>query len=230
MKSKTILIADDEVQYVYPLRNALEKEGYTVVHAQSAAEALTKASSHPSVLIMDLMHSSGNTNGLDVCRELRAMPDAKQLPIIFVTRSEDEASELIGLELGADDYIRKPVSPRVLSARIKNVLKRYNILPASEVSYVKDGEVEVDRNQHTVKVRGKDLFLPRKEFEILWLLLANKGKVYSRDMLLRRIWGENVYVTERTVDVHICKIRDRFTKLGLDKLETIKGVGYRFKV
>lgn len=227
MKTKTILIADDELHYVNPLRSALEREGYNVVWAQNATEALSQASNKPELLIMDLMR--GQSAGFDVCRKLRSMPEAKHLPIIMLTNRNEEADEVIGLELGADEFLNKSVSPRVLSARIKNVLRRYNVRPSDEISYFRLNGFEIDKGSHSVKLGGKEIFLPRKEFELLWILSSSRGKVFSREMLLRRIWGENIYVTDRTVDVHICKVRERLGKFGLENLETIKGVGYRFK-
>ncbi|NTU73954.1 response regulator transcription factor, partial [Candidatus Roizmanbacteria bacterium] len=133
------------------------------------------------------------------------------------------------LELGADDFLGKAISPRVLSARIKNVLKRHNIDAREELTYLKFQNLEIDRDSHTVRLDEKEIFLPRKEFELLWLLASNRGKVFSREMLLSRIWGENIYVTDRTVDVHICKARQRLGQFGTDYFETIKGVGYRMK-
>ncbi|MBC8043202.1 MAG: response regulator transcription factor [Rhizobacter sp.] len=227
MKAKTILIADDELHYVNPLRSALEKEGYSVMWAQNAAETISKAAAKPEILIMDLMR--GQSAGFDVCRKLRSMPEAKHLPIIMLTNRNEEADEVIGLELGADEYLHKSVSPRVLSARIKNVLRRYNVRTQEEVSCLKIAQMEIDKNSHCVMLAGKEIFLPRKEFELLWILASNRGKVFSREMLLRRIWGENIYVTDRTVDVHICKVRERLNKFGQENIETIKGVGYRFK-
>ncbi|MCS7210401.1 MAG: response regulator transcription factor, partial [Chloroherpetonaceae bacterium] len=121
-------------------------------------------------------------------------------------------------------------TPRVLLARLRNILKRCTApAPTTEVSYIKVGALEIDRATYTVRLSGKEVFLPRKEFELLWVLASNKGKVFSREMLLRSVWGENVYVTERTVDVHICKIRQRLGAFGAENLETIKGVGYRIK-
>lgn len=226
--NKTILIADDEVSYVSLLRTQFEKEGYSVIWAQSAAEAMAKVAMRPIAVIVDLMRSQGA--GLELCRKLRAFPEWRHLPIIVFTSKQEESDEVISLEMGADDFVHKSATPRVLLARLRNILKRCTA-PASttEVSYIKIGALEIDRATYTVRLSGKEVFLPRKEFELLWVLASNKGKVFSREMLLRSVWGENVYVTERTVDVHICKIRQRLGAFGAENLETIKGVGYRIK-
>lgn len=230
-KAKTILIGDDDFQYVNWLRSTLEKEGYNVVWAQSASEVMSKVSLRPTAIIVDFMR--GQSVGLDLCRELRKLPEFKHLPIIMLTRKREDSDEATGLEVGADDYIHKSVSNRVLSARLRNVLKRSGTSEADLIeenaTEIKLDDLVVNRQTHTVLLKGKDIFLPRKEFELLWLLVANKGKVFSREILLRRIWGESVYVTDRTVDVHICKIRQRLGAFGQENLETIKGIGYRIK-
>jgi two-component system alkaline phosphatase synthesis response regulator PhoP len=231
-KAKTILIGDDDFQYVNWLRATLEKEGYNVVWAQNVSEVMSKISTKPTAVIVDFMR--GQSVGLDLCRELRNLPEFKHLPIIMLTRKREDSDEVTGLEVGADDYIHKSVSNRVLSARLRNVLKRSSSYSEPEFTEettveIKLGDLVVNRQMHTVLLKGKEVFLPRKEFELLWLLVANRGKVFSREILLRRIWGENVYVTDRTVDVHICKIRQRLGDFGQENLETIKGVGYRIK-
>jgi len=230
-KAKTILIGDDDFQYVNWLRATLEKEGYSVVWAQNASEVMSKISTKPTAVIVDFMR--GQPIGLELCRELRSLPEFKHLPLIMLTRKRADSDEAAGLEVGADDYIHKSVSNRVLSARLRNVLKRNGNLETDSAEEnaieIKLGDLVVNRQTHTVLLKGKEIFLPRKEFELLWLLVANKGKVFSREILLRRIWGESVYVTDRTVDVHICKIRQRLGEFGQENLETIKGVGYRIK-
>ncbi len=231
VKAKTILIGDDDFQYVNWLRTTLEKEGYHVIWAQNVSEVMSKISSKPTAVIVDFMR--GQAAGLELCRKLRSLPEFKHLPIIMLTRKREDSDEATGLEVGADDYIHKSVSNRVLSARLRNVLKRSGVdsePSEEEVTEVRLGDLVINRQTHTVLLKGKEIFLPRKEFELLWLLACNKGKVFSREILLRQIWGENVYVTERTVDVHICKIRQRLGTFGQESLETIKGVGYRIKV
>ncbi|MFN3394234.1 MAG: winged helix-turn-helix domain-containing protein, partial [Candidatus Thermochlorobacter sp.] len=165
-----------------------------------------------------------------LCRKLRMQPEWRYLPIIIFTNKEGESDEVVCLEVGADDFIHKSASLRVFSARLRNILRRYVAAPAAdEVSYIKINQLEINKAFYLVRLNQKDIFLPRKEFELLWILASNKGKVFSREMLLRRVWGENVYVTDRTVDVHICKIRQRLGAFGHEHLETIKGIGYRIK-
>lgn len=227
MNPRTILIADDEPKYATWLRSRLEQEGYNVVLARDAAETLAGLAYKPEVILLDLM--KGDSSGLELCRQLRSLPESKTLPIIMMANNAEEADEVLSLELGADDFLTKAASPRVLTARIKNVLKRYNVNAREEITYLNLKGLEIDRNTHTVKLDGTDVFLPRKEFELLWILATNKGKVFSREMLLRRVWGENIYVTDRTVDVHVCKVRQRLGDFGSGNIETIKGVGYRLK-
>ncbi|NTV46468.1 MAG: response regulator transcription factor [Chlorobiales bacterium] len=227
MNPRTILIADEELKYATWLRSHLEQEGYNVVMARNASETLARLSYKPEMILLDLM--KGDASGAELCRQIRSMPESESLSIIMMSNKPEETDELLCLELGADDFLAKAISPRVLTARIKNVLKRHNVDARGELSYIKVQNLEVDRTNHTVRLDEADVFLPRKEFELLWLLATNRGKVFSREMLLSRIWGENIYVTERTVDVHICKVRQRLAKFGAEYFETIKGVGYRMK-
>lgn len=227
MTQRTILIADKEPKFTSWLQSHLEQEGYTVLLARDASETLARLSNKPEMILMDLM--KGESGGPELCRQLRAMPESKSLPIIMMSNKPEEMDEVLCLEMGADDFLAKAISPRVLSARIKNVLKRHNLDARQELSYIKIEGLEIDRSSHSVRLEGKEIRLPRKEFELLWLLATNRGKVFSREMLLRRIWGENIYVTDRTVDVHICKVRQRLGEFGAEYFEGIKGVGYRIK-
>ncbi len=227
MNPRTILIADKEPQYVSGIRERLEQEGYKIVWAKDNAETLAQLAKKPEVILLDLKQD--DTQGFDLFRQLRSIPEGKSLPIIMLSSKNDESQEVLGLELGADDFLTKSISPKLLSARIRNVLKRYNINTSDELTQLKVKDLLIDRSTHTVKLEDEDLFLPRKEFELLWILSTNIGKVFSREMLLRRVWGENIYVTDRTVDVHICKVRQRLGKFGEHNIETIKGVGYRLK-
>ena len=227
MNPRTILIADNEPQYVSWIRKRLEQEGYSIVWAKDKAETIAQLSKKPEVILLDLKQD--DSQGFDLFRQLRSIPEGKSLPIIMLSNKNDETEEVLGLELGADDFLTKSTSPQLLSARIKNVLKRYNINTSEEVTKLTVKDLEIDRSTHTVKIGEKEIFLPRKEFELLWILSTNVGKVFSREMLLRRVWGENIYVTDRTVDVHICKVRQRLDEFGDQNIETIKGVGYRLK-
>jgi two-component system alkaline phosphatase synthesis response regulator PhoP len=155
------------------------------------------------------------------------------MPVIFLTARSGEADQIIGLELGADDYIQKPVSPRVLVARVKSILRRterpelYSMSDDAGKEQISVGDILIDRASYKVHIDGSEVFFPRKEFELLYFLATHPGRVYSREALLNRVWGEGAYVVERTVDVHIFKVREKLGARG-EKIETVKGVGYRF--
>jgi two-component system alkaline phosphatase synthesis response regulator PhoP len=182
------------------------------------------------VIILDIMMPG--MDGYDVCRKLRSHPRHSNTPIIFLTARVGELDEILGLELGADDYIQKPISPRVLLARVKRIVRRKDELVAHDTivapEILKIDGLVINRQNYTVVVDGDEKFFPKKEFELLAFLAANPGRAFSRDELLSRIWGETVQVVERTVDVHVSKIRDKLEPHG-DCIETIKGVGYRFR-
>lgn len=225
---RRILVVDDEKDIVDLIAYNLRQEGYDVLFAYSGKEALEQAVIHPDLIILDVMMPE--PDGYETCRRLKADPRTAAIPVIFLTARSGEADEVIGLELGADDFIQKPISPRKLIARVKTVFRRQE--PSAEIreepDVIKAGRLEINRTNYTVHVGRKEIFLPRKEFELLALLASNRGKVFSREMLLNSIWGRDVVVIDRTVDVHIRKIRE---KLGDEarQIETIKGVGYRFK-
>ncbi len=226
---KTVLVVDDERDIVDLIRYNLQKEGYHVTAAYDGKEALEKAlASPPDLVILDVMMPV--MDGFDVCRKLRANPGTAGVPVMFLTARAGEVDEVVGLELGADDYILKPISPRKLVTRVKTLLRRAPLQQAGppDDQIVRAGKIEIHRSNYTVKVGKKDVFFPKKEFELLALLGANRGKVFSREMLLNSIWGSDVVVVDRTVDVHIRKIRE---KLGDEAalIETVKGVGYRFR-
>ncbi len=228
---KTILIVDDEEDILQLLRYNLEKEGYVVKTASDGAKAVEIAVTGPlDLVLLDVMMPE--IDGFEVCRRLRATPQHAATPIIFLTARTGELDQVLGLELGADDYVSKPISPRVLVARIKSVLRRSAELVRTETIVMPElltvGNLEINRQNYTVRVGGRETFFPKKEFELLAFLASNRGKVFSREALLNRIWGEHVYVVDRTVDVHISKIRE---KLGAESelIETVKGVGYRFR-
>jgi two-component system, OmpR family, alkaline phosphatase synthesis response regulator PhoP len=170
-------------------------------------------------------------DGFETCKRLKADPETASIPVIFLTAKSGEVDEILGLELGADDYIQKPISPGKLVARVKAVFRRADSGP--ELSSVPDGIIkhgplEINRSMYTVKIAKREVFFPKKEFEILALLASSPGRVFTREALLNAIWGSHVVVVDRTVDVHVRKIRE---KLGDDShlIETIKGVGYRFR-
>jgi len=228
---KTILVVDDEEDILQLLRYNLEKEGYSVKTAANGAQALEIAEKGPlDLVLLDVMMPE--VDGFDVCRKLRATPLHAVTPIVFLTARVGELDQILGLELGADDYMQKPISPRVLVARVKSVLRRSAEAVKTETLVMPEmlnvGELEINRQNYTVRVQGREAFFPKKEFELLAFLASNRGKVFSRETLLNKIWGENVYVVDRTVDVHISKIREKLGTEG-ELIETVKGVGYRFR-
>jgi two component transcriptional regulator, winged helix family len=170
-------------------------------------------------------------NGLEVCRLLKLDAETSHIPVIFLTAKENEIDEILGLELGADDYIQKPISPRKVLARINAVLRRKHIKEEENKKtdvYIKFKNIEIDTEAYTVKIDGEEVFFPRKEFKLLHFLLSNRGKVFSREVLLDEIWGNDVYVVDRTIDVHVAKVREKLGRYA-NYIETIKGLGYRFR-
>jgi len=227
---KTILVVDDEQDIVDHITYNLRKEGYEVATASNGTDAVELAQRmRPDLVILDIMMPG--LDGFEVCRTLRQDPSMQSTAIVFLTAKAGEIDQILGLELGADDYIQKPISPRVLLARVKTIFRRGSDRVRTETvaapEVLRIGTIEVNRQNYTVKIDGKETFFPKKEFELLAFLASNRGKVFSREALLRRIWGESVYVIDRTVDVHVSKVREKLGKHG-NRIETVKGVGYRF--
>ncbi len=223
MEQTKILIADDEPDIIEFLSYNLGKEGFRVSTADTGAQALAKAiAERPELILLDIMMP--DMDGVEVCRELRSRPDFQNTVIIFLTARSEDYSQIAGFDAGADDYVTKPIRPRVLIARINSLLKRMN---AKEVKkdLITVGEIVLDREQHSVEVSGVPHSLPKKEFEMLFLLMSKPGKVFTREEIYRNVWGYDVYVGDRTIDVHIRKIRE---KLGNECIMTIKGIGYKF--
>jgi len=225
---RTVLVVDDERDIVDLIRYNLHKEGYEVVAAYNGKEALERMSIKPDLVILDLMMPV--LDGFETCRRLKNNPATARIPIVFLTASSSEVDEVLGLEMGAEDYIQKPISPRKLVARVKAVLRRQDRAAQArlDMPVIRAGRLVVNRSTYTVLLGKREIFFPKKEFELLAILAANPGKVFSRESLLNNIWGSEVVVIDRTVDVHIRKIRE---KLGDDAaaIETVKGVGYRFR-
>ena len=221
----TILIADDEKDILDLLKYNLLKEGYAVITARNGAEALDLAQQRPQLILLDVMMPE--YNGLEVLKRLRKNEWTKHIPVILLTAKGTEVDEVLGLELGADDYIVKPISIPKLIARVKRVLRTPEE-PKSFTTPVAVGLIEILPSEHVVRLGGHEIFFPKKEFEVLLFLARHPGHVINRETLLDEVWGSSVHVIERTVDVHIRKIRE---KLGehADLIETIKGVGYRMK-
>jgi two-component system, OmpR family, alkaline phosphatase synthesis response regulator PhoP len=227
MNEYKILVVDDEKDIVDLLKYNLQKEGYKVITAYDGEEALEKILSKPDLILLDIMMPK--YDGFEVCKKMKNNPHTASIPVIFLTAKNAEVDEVLGLELGADDYIEKPISIRKIIARIKNVLrKKYQTESHSENEVLIFKDLVLNKQNYTVRLKGKDIVLARKEFEILSLLMSHPGRVFSRNALLNSIWGEQVYVVDRTIDVHIRKIREKLMEYD-ECIETIKGVGYRFK-
>jgi two-component system alkaline phosphatase synthesis response regulator PhoP len=222
-----ILVVDDEQDILELLKYNLNKEGYRVLTATNGRDALHLLGRRPDLVLLDVMMPE--MDGWEVCKAIRRNPDSSTIPIIFLTARESEVDEVLGLELGADDYIAKPVRVRTLVARVKKALRVHahpSVAAAAEVLAI--GDLEIHPESYTVRIRNKETRLPRKEFEVLLHLARHADRVVTRETLLNQIWGHNVYVVDRTVDVHIRKIREKLGNLAAH-IETVKGVGYRFK-
>jgi two-component system, OmpR family, alkaline phosphatase synthesis response regulator PhoP len=226
--AKKILLADDEKDIVEFLEYNLRQEGFKVITAYNGTETLKKIREHPDLIILDIMMPE--LDGFETFRRIRNTTGFEKTPIIFLTAKSGEVDEIKGLDLGASDYIQKPISPRKLIARVKANLRNFESVSSTKSApqKIKIGPILIDREKYEVALDGKLKIFPRKEFELLYYLAGNPGRVFSRDVLLKDVWGSDVYVVDRTVDVHIRKIRE---KLGshAELIETIKGVGYRFK-
>ena len=219
--TKKILIADDEPDILEILEYNLSAEGYKVIKARDGDEALELSKKeHPDLIVLDVMMP--RKTGMDVCRILRAQPEFADTLIIILTALSDESSHVKGLEMGADDYVSKPISPKVFISRVNALFRRTY---RGDEKIIKAGEITIDKEQYLVKYRGQDIVLARKEFELLALLASKPGRVFLRHEILSQVWGSDVIVGDRTIDVHIRKIRQ---KLDIDCIKTVKGVGYKF--
>jgi two-component system alkaline phosphatase synthesis response regulator PhoP len=220
---KKILIADDEPDILEIIQFNLQNEGYEVITAKNGDEAIEQAKIHqPDLIVLDIMMPG--KNGIDVCNILRAQPAFKETLIIFLSALSDESTEIRGLETGADDYLTKPISPKVLISKVNALFRRLN---KENSGILQVGELKIDREKYNINFHGKDIILARKEFELLTLLASKPGKVFLRNEILNQVWGMDVIVGDRTIDVHIRKIR---LKLNLDCITTVKGVGYKFEL
>lgn len=218
---KKILIADDEPDILEIIQYNLQTEGYEVMTAKNGNEAIEQARRfNPDLIILDIMMPG--KNGIEVCNLLRMQPAFNDTLIIFLTALSDEGTEVKGLETGADDFITKPVSPKVLVSKVNALFRRFN---KEDTGILQIGDLKIDREKYMVNYQGKDIILARKEFELLALLAGKPGKVFLRNEILNQVWGTEVIVGDRTIDVHIRKVRQ---KLNLDCITTVKGVGYKF--
>jgi two-component system alkaline phosphatase synthesis response regulator PhoP len=220
---KKILIADDEPDILEIIQYNLRNEGYEVVTAKNGNEAIEMAKKfHPDLIILDIMMPG--KNGIEVCNILRLQPTFNDTLIIFLTALSDEGSEVKGLETGADDYLTKPISPKVLVSKVNALFRRIN---KEDTGLLQIGDLKIDREKYIINYLGNNIILARKEFELLALLAGKPGKVFLRNEILNQVWGTEVIVGDRTIDVHIRKIRQ---KLNLDCITTVKGVGYKFQL
>jgi len=220
-----ILIVDDEPDILELIEYNLKKEGYQVFLARNGQEAVTEAKrSLPDLIVLDIMMPK--MDGIEACRIMRTMPEFKNTFMVFLTARSEEYSEIAGFNVGADDYIAKPIKPRALVSRINAILRRN--APAEDVvdNKLEIGDLTIDREAYLVYKKGEKIVLAKKEFELLYLLASKPGKVYTREVILKNIWEDSVVVTNRTIDVHIRKLRE---KLGDDIVATVKGVGYKFE-
>ncbi len=218
-----VLVVDDEEPILELLRYNLEKSGYEVKTALDGGKAIDIAKKFvPDLVLLDIMMPK--MDGVETCRRLRDIPELQKTFVVFLTARSEEYSEIAAFDVGADDYINKPIKPRALMSRISALFRR-DSKKASPASTIVIGELIIDRTSYTIKLMGKEINLPKKEFELLFFLAQNPNKVYSREDLLQNIWGSDVYVLVRTVDVHIRKVRE---KIGEQYITTVKGVGYKF--
>jgi two-component system alkaline phosphatase synthesis response regulator PhoP len=225
-----ILLVDDEVDILEFISYNLEKEGYKVYTAQNGAEAIKVAEKTlPDLIILDVMMPE--MDGIAACEEIRRIPSLQNTIIAFLTARGEDYSQIAGFEAGADDYITKPIRPKVLVSRVKALLKRTSSPGVSQTAAVESthtvtvGSLIIDKERYLIVQNNKEMILPRKEFELLSLLVSKPGKVFTREEIYYSVWGDNVVVGDRTIDVHIRKLRE---KIGNDHIKTLKGIGYKF--
>lgn len=218
-----ILLADDEPDILEIVSYNLIAEGYEVICAKNGIEAIELAKAHlPSMIILDIMMPG--KNGIEVCKILRLQPQFKDTIIIFLSALGDETTEIYGLETGADDYITKPIGPKVLISKVNALFRR---VVKADISILTLGDLSINREKYNVNYKNIPITLARKEFELLSLLASKPGKVFLRNEILEKVWGTEVIVGDRTIDVHVRKIRQ---KIGVDCISTVKGVGYKFEL
>jgi two-component system, OmpR family, alkaline phosphatase synthesis response regulator PhoP len=218
-----VLVVDDEESILELLKYNLEKGGYEVKTAIDGSRAVEIARKFtPDLVLLDIMMPK--MDGVETCRLIREIPEMQKSFVVFLTARAEEYSEVAAFDVGADDYITKPIKPRALMSRISALFRR-DSKTTSPLSLITIGELTIDRTSYTIKVNNRQINLPKKEFELLYFLAQNPNKVFSREDLLQNIWGSDVYVLARTVDVHIRKVRE---KIGEDYITTVKGVGYKF--
>jgi two-component system alkaline phosphatase synthesis response regulator PhoP len=223
-----VLVVEDEPDVAELIRYNLQKEGWEVVAAANGADALRRTREvRPDLILLDIMIPQ--LNGWEVCRRLKQDTDTRAVPVIMLTGRVDEGDKVLGFELGADDYVTKPFSPRELIARVRAVIRRGR--PVERKAQLKAGDLEIDRDRFEVRLQGRPVALTHKEFELLAALVGTPGRVFGREELLDLVWGRDGFVEPRTVDVHLARLRAKFAaaKLPAPAIETVRGVGYRFR-
>ncbi len=222
-----VLIVDDESDILEIVSYNLESAGYDVYTASNGIEGIALAKEQqPQLIILDVMMPG--MDGIETCEKLRSLPQLDQTIIAFFTARGEDYSQMAGFEAGADDYITKPIKPKILVSKVKSLLRRFNTSEQKEESSIESiqlSNLEIDREQYEIKLKGKVINLPRKEFELLALLASKPNKVFTREAILDHVWGNDVVVGGRTIDVHIRKLRE---KIGDKRFKTVKGVGYKF--
>ena len=226
MKKKDIkiLLVDDEPDILEIVGFNLSNEGYQVITGKNGVEAVEKAKKHkPHLIILDVMMPK--MDGIEACERIREQSDLSETIITFLTARSEDYSQVAGFDAGADDYIAKPIKPKVLVSKVKALLRRLKSSENTTDAIVKIGDLVIYKEEYKITVKGKEITLPRKEFELLSLLTTKPGKVYKREEILDNVWGNDVVVGGRTIDVHIRKLRE---KIGDESFKTVKGVGYKF--
>jgi two-component system alkaline phosphatase synthesis response regulator PhoP len=226
-----VLVVEDEPDVAELIRYNLTKEGYDVIVVANGAEGLKRArETKPDIILLDIMVPQ--LNGWEVCRRLKQDPETRAIPVIMVTGRVEEGDKVLGFEMGADDYVTKPFSPRELVARVRAVVRRGKSAEAADRKHhLKEGDLEIDRHRFEVTMKGQRVDLTPKEFELLAALVGTPGRVFGREELLDIVWGEDGFVEPRTVDVHVARLRAKFTaaRAPMPGIETVRGVGYRFR-
>ncbi len=228
MKKKDIriLLVDDEPDILEIVGYNLSQEGYQILTAVNGKEAIAKAKKElPHLIIMDVMMPE--MDGMEACENIRKIPELSQVIITFLTARSEDYSQVAGFDAGADDYITKPIKPKLLVSKVKALLRRLKDDEKSTAESIRVGSIEINREEYKIIKEDREIILPRKEFELFYLLASKPGKVFKRDEILDKVWGNEVIVGGRTIDVHIRKLRE---KIGDDYFKTIKGVGYKFEV
>jgi two-component system alkaline phosphatase synthesis response regulator PhoP len=227
MKKKEIkiLLVDDEQDILEIVGYNLSQEGYKIVTASNGREAIAVAKKElPHLIIMDVMMPE--MDGMEACEAIRKIPELNNVIITFLTARSEDYSQVAGFEVGADDYIAKPIKPKLLVSKVKALLRRLKEVESSATENLTLGNIVINREEYKIIIDDKEISLPRKEFELFYLLASKPGKVFKREEILDKVWGNEVIVGGRTIDVHIRKLRE---KIGEDLFKTIKGVGYKFE-